>query len=454
MAKSEQSRLSFDEFTRLIDHMHDEVMIYDRQYRIVYVNNACLRHYGYTQSEMIGKNFQHFSREQNCWNNSVLPSVFKLKKPLSTIQETYLGTQIFTIATPLLDSKGEVEYVLMNVRDVADDGTVQRMTDVVHEFEESPDQVVGGVICRSPVMEKVIALARQVSDLTSPCLLLGETGCGKSMLAKYIHHNSPRKDAPFVVVNCAGIPSDLFESELFGHKRGAFSGAVTDKAGLFAEAEGGTLFLDEISELPLAMQAKLLHALQEREYRPVGETRIRKADVKFLAATNRDLFSMVHSGAFREDLYYRLNVFEIQIPSLRHRREDLLPLIYYFLNQFNRQYRQHRQLSEEALVIMQRYDWRGNVRELSHVVERLVVTAGGDRILVEDLPASLYETNHFDNHPVAGQVDLKQALDDLEGKIIREVARKNGSSRQVAAALNISQSKAVRLMRKYLAGSD
>lgn len=449
MEKAEHFGLGFAEFARLIDHLHDEIIIYDRHYRIVYVNRACVRHYGYTQAEMIGKTFQQFAKEDNCWNNSVLPTVYRLKKPLSTTQQTYLGTEICTIATPLLDEQGEVEYVLMSVRDVSDEGAVQRLKDVVDEVENPTEHLLEGLIYRSPAMEKVIALARQVCDLTSPCLLLGETGCGKSMLAKYIHHNSPRRHKPFVVVNCAGIPQELFESELFGHKRGAFTGALTDKEGLFAEAEGGTLFLDEISELPLAMQAKLLHAVQEREYRPVGHTTIRQADVKLLAATNRDLFSMVQSGAFREDLYYRLNVFEIQIPPLRHRREDLVPLIYFFLNHFNRQYGRGRQFSEEALAVMQRYDWRGNVRELSHVVERLVVTARDENIQVSDLPASLYETTEYAEPAHAGISDLTRALDELEGRMLREAVRRHGSSRQVAAALNISQTKAVRLMRKH-----
>nr|WP_147821180.1 sigma 54-interacting transcriptional regulator [Salidesulfovibrio onnuriiensis] len=296
-------------------------------------------------------------------------------------------------------------------------------------------------------MQEVIGLAHQVSTLVSPCLLLGESGSGKSLLAKYIHSNSPRRANPFVVVNCASIPEQLFESELFGHKRGAFTGANSDKQGLFAKAEGGTLFLDEISELPLMMQAKLLHVVQEREYRPVGGTKTLKTDVKLLAATNRNLFSMVQSGAFREDLYYRLNVFEIVLPSLRNRLEDLVPLIYYFLNYYGKLYGRSKRMGDDALKVMQRYDWRGNVRELSHVIERLVVTVEEEEIRTTHLPSSVYEINLCERGQAASSLD--KALENVERKMILGAYEKLKSTRKIAKALNISQSRASRLLRKY-----
>jgi transcriptional regulator with PAS, ATPase and Fis domain len=296
-------------------------------------------------------------------------------------------------------------------------------------------------------MKEVINLAHQVSELVSPCLMLGESGCGKSLLAKYIHSNSPRRDKPFVVVNCASIPEQLFESELFGHKRGAFTGANSDKKGLFAKAEGGTLFLDEISELPLMMQAKLLHVVQEREYRPVGGTSTLKTNIKLLAATNRNLFSMVQSGAFREDLYYRLNVFEIILPSLRNRPEDLSPLIHYFLNYYGKLYNRSKRISEDALEVMQRYDWRGNVRELSHVIERLVVTVEEEVIKTKHLPSSVYEINLCERGQAAGSLD--KALENVERKMILGAYEKHKSTRKIAKYLNISQSRASRLLRKY-----
>lgn len=402
---------------------------------------------------MIGQDFQHFANENRCWNNSVLPTVYQLKKSLSTMQRTAMNTEILTIATPLLDAQGEVDYVLMNVRDLSTDAHVQRLQDIINQPDTLVESRLQGLIHRSESMQQVLQLAQQMCDSTSPCLILGETGSGKSLLAKYIHHHSPRRGAPFVVVNCASIPNDLFESELFGHIRGAFTGAMKDKNGLFAQAEGGTLFLDEISELPLVMQAKLLHAVQEREYRPVGANIMRQADVKLLTASNRDLFAMVHNGAFREDLYYRLNVFEIQLPPLRQRRADLLPLAYFYLSHFNQRYKKVRSLSDEALSVMQAYNWPGNVRELAHVIERLVVTAQSDAITVHDLPASLYETHDFNPPSILPAVescnDFEQAMADVEKRLVQAAVKQHGSSRQVAAALSISQSKATRLMRKY-----
>ncbi|SIN74896.1 sigma-54 interaction domain-containing protein [Halodesulfovibrio marinisediminis] len=439
--------LDFATFTRIIDELHDEIIVYDNDYKIVYVNKACQRHYGYTQQEMIGKHFSHFVGDHGCWDCSVLPTVYKLKKPVKEQQVTHLGVDIFTIATPLFDEKGNVEFVPMSVRDDFHEAHIQRLSDIKNTYESPREKLRENLVFRSESMKRLIALADQVSDLVSPCLLLGESGCGKSLLAKYIHENSPRRDKPFVVVNCASIPPSLFESELFGHKKGAFTGATTDKMGLFAKAEGGTLFLDEISELPLLMQAKLLHVVQEKEYRPVGGTTSVKADVKLLAATNRNLFSMVQGGAFREDLYYRLNVFELVLPSLRNRMEDLLPLANYFLNHFGKVYGRTKRFSQDAIDIMMRYDWRGNVRELSHTIERLMVITEGEVIEPRHLPSSVYEINLCERGQTSNSLD--RALENVERKMLLGAYEKLQSTRKVAAALNISQSRASRLLRKY-----
>lgn len=447
--KSDHFGLDFATFTRIIDNLHDEIIVYDHNYRIVYINKACERHYGFRQEDMIGKSFSHFVKENNCWDCSVLPTVYKLKRAIKQEQKTLLGADIFTIATPLFDENGDVEFVPMNVRDEFHEDLIDRLLDLKDSEENPPERLKSGLVYHSSAMKKVIELCHQVSELVSPCLLLGESGCGKSLLAKYIHANSPRHDKPFIVVNCASIPRELFESELFGHKRGAFTGATSDKEGLFSKAEGGTLFLDEVSELPLLMQAKLLHVVQECEYRPVGETKSRKTDVKLLAATNRNLFSMVKGGAFREDLYYRLNVFEIVLPALRNRMEDLTPLTNYFLNYYGHRYGRRKRLSKEAVSILERYDWKGNVRELSHVIERLVVTVKDEIIQSTDLPSSIYETNICERGHAGNDLDI--ALESVERKMILGAFEKHGSTRKVASALNISQSRASRLLRKYKA---
>ena len=462
LMKTEHFGLDFATFARIIDNLHDEIIVYDNNYRIIYINKACERHYGFRQEEMIGKSFWYFVRENNCWNWSVLPTVYELKKPLKQEQQTYIGADLFTIATPLFDAAGEVEFVPMNVRDDFHEGLIERFRDIREVSENPPDRLQQGLVSHSPLMIDVLALAEKVADMRTPCLLLGESGSGKSLLAKYIHANSARRDKPFVVVNCASIPVELFESELFGHARGAFTGAVTQNPGLFAQAEKGMLLLDEISELPFAVQAKLLHVLQENEYRIVGGAAPQPADVKILAASNRNLRGMVEAGTFREDLYYRLNVVEITVPPLRRRPEDVVPLIYYFLQVYGKQYKKRRHISEKALDILCQNPWRGNVRELAHAIERLVVTSPGTTIEAADLSPVLFESPLVGDHaehcpppatgestPPAAGLGLAAALDDFERKIILEAYARCKSTRKMAEDLGITQSKASRLVRKY-----
>jgi PAS domain S-box-containing protein len=449
--KTEHFGLSFDVFANIIDNLHDEIIVYDHNYKIIYINNACMRHYGFRQEEMIGKSFWHFINNniKNCWDNSVLPSVYKLKRPIKQEQTTHLGAKLFTIATPMVGRNGDVQYVPMSVRDDFHETCIERLCDL-KEREESPgDAMPGGMVCRSPAMSKVLELAGRVAALGAPCLLQGESGCGKSLMAKYIHQHSKRAGKPFVVVNCAGIPNELFESELFGHVRGSFTGATANKTGLFFQAEGGTLMLDEISELPLPMQAKLLHVLQEKEYRMIGGITSQRANVTVLAASNRNLRKMVDQGTFREDLFYRLNVVEIDIPPLRERHEDLLPLAGYFLRHYGAQYHKGKNITGEALDLLKAADWPGNVRELAHVIERLIVTVPGGTITAGDLPpfllADVEDRNYSKQH-----IDLDEALAEYERRLVLSAFAKAGSTRKVAAMLRISQSKASRLLRKHL----
>ena len=348
---------------------------------------------------------------------------------------------------PVFDADGKIEYVILSIRDNFHKGQIPSLD----ELESAPTMVEASrpedLIYHSAVMENVIQSARKVANLSAPCLLLGESGCGKSLLAKFIHSNSTRKEGPFVVVNCAAIPEQLFESELFGHVKGAFSGAVNVRGGLFAKAKGGTLFLDEISELPLPMQAKLLHAVQEMEYRPVGSSTTVKAEVRILAASNRNLERMAIDGAFRQDLFFRLNVFDITIPPLRDRREDLIPLIHYFLNHYGKKHGSGKHLSPEVQSILIQHQWPGNVRELAHLVERLIVTADSETITVDHLPTTIYRTAHISDEASPGSLDA--ALEAMQRKIILETKTALGSSRKVADALGISQSRATRLIRKY-----
>jgi len=252
-------------------------------------------------------------------------------------------------------------------------------------------QGIEGLVGSSPAMREVVDLVDRLAVVDVPVLIQGETGTGKSLVAGAIHARSNRSKAPFVSINCAALPEPLLESELFGHAKGAFTGATADRPGLFAEAEGGTLLLDEIGELPLTIQAKLLHVLERGSVRPVGSNRERKVDVRVLAATHRDLHDMALQQKFREDLLYRLDVVTIEIPALKHRKEDILPLVEHFLGIFRARF-PHSPVEGFTSAVLARfldYPWPGNVRELSHLVQRMVVLGRQPKADVEDLPQAV-----------------------------------------------------------------
>jgi two-component system response regulator HydG len=251
-----------------------------------------------------------------------------------------------------------------------------------------------GFIGRGPGLQRVLEIACRVARTDTPVLLYGETGTGKSAIAKLVHAESPRAARPMVSINCAALPEALLESELFGHVRGAFTGATADRQGLVAEAEGGTLFLDEIGEMPMSLQAKMLHVLEARTVRPVGSSKERVVDVRILAATHRDLRERVRAGTFREDLLYRLDVVAIEIPPLRERREDLPELIAHFLGVARARHPESPvvRLAPDALAALVAHAWPGNVRELQHVLERVVVFGRGPEVTRDDLPPTVLES--------------------------------------------------------------
>ncbi|WP_207261260.1 sigma 54-interacting transcriptional regulator [Desulfovibrio sp. Huiquan2017] len=447
MVSLDRMGLEYREFVNLIDNLHDEILIYDNNFRLLYVNKACERHYGFTQDEMLGLSFWDMVKKYRGWDNSVLPVIYEHKRPVKQKQKTYLGYDVLTIGVPILDEQGEVEYALLNIRDDCNENEVCWRDGLVAEQEDTLDERPDNLIYHSSAMARVVEAARKVATINAPCLLLGESGCGKSLLAKFIHTKGNRADKPLVVVNCAAIPHELFESELFGHVKGAFSGATHARGGLLAKAEGGTLFLDEISELPPAMQAKLLHVVQEMEYRPVGSSQTVSANVRILAASNKNLERMVQSRAFRQDLYFRLNVFDITIPPLRDRDKDILPLLYHFLHYFGIKYRRTKTLTPEAQSFLRQYPWPGNVRELAHLVERMVATTESEVLTIDHLPTSVYQTSL---QPLPGHgYSLDDALGGMEREMIRKAQKVYGSTRSVAKALGISQSRASRLIRKH-----
>jgi DNA-binding NtrC family response regulator len=303
----------------------------------------------------------------------------------------------------------------------------------------------------SPKMKEILELAQKVAQGSETTVLIeGETGTGKELLAEYIHFLSPRSSFPFIPINCGAIPKDLFESELFGYEKGAFTGALEKgKIGKVEAAEKGTLFLDEVGELPLSAQVKVLRILEGKEYYRVGGVEKRKADVRIIAATNKDLEAEVKKGNFRDDLYFRLNVIKLTIPPLRERKEDILPLFKFFMNYFNEQFKKNfLHLSEEAEEILLSYPWPGNIRELRNTVERIILLEKGDTIDRKHLAFLLEREEKVDFKPVIPPQGI--VLEEIEKRYILEALRmKRGNKMQAAKILGISRSALLYRMEKY-----
>jgi two-component system response regulator AtoC len=320
------------------------------------------------------------------------------------------------------------------------------------EPAESPgfESIVG----RSPRMLEIFAIIGKIADYKTTVLITGESGTGKELIARALHSSSPRRDQPFVAVNCGAIPGELLESELFGHVKGSFTDAVRDKKGLFETAHTGTLFLDEIGELPLGLQVKLLRVLQEGEIRRVGSSQSTRVDVRIVAATAKDLLREAREGRFREDLYYRLNVLSIELPPLRERGEDIALLLEHFLDKHSRRHGIRRpMISEPALRMLLDYAWPGNVRELENTLERVLILAG-DTISPEDLPQSLHTPGGAGKLPDAERdeagLSMKQRVRSLEeGLIRRALERSNSNPTRAAKLLDISQRALLYKMQEY-----
>jgi DNA-binding NtrC family response regulator len=313
-------------------------------------------------------------------------------------------------------------------------------------------QGFGGIVGRAPEMEKLYRIIAKAAHSSHPVLILGESGTGKEMVARSIHFSGPFRDKPFIPVDCGSLVPTLIESELFGYVKGAFTGAVQSKDGLLAIAEGGTVFLDEVGELPVDLQAKLLRSIQEKEIRPVGSTRRIPINVRILAATNRDLEHAVAQGAFRRDLYFRLNVLSLKIPALRERRQDIPLLAEFFLERMNRATGQEHTISDDAMKALLAYDWPGNVRELENCLERACAMTTGPVIHIADLPSAIHS---------AGSTLLEGdgssrilPMSELEKQtILGTIAQLNGDKLLAARLLGIGKTTLYRKLKEYAAQS-
>ena len=310
----------------------------------------------------------------------------------------------------------------------------------------------GNIIARSEAMRHVFELVEKVADHKTTVLITGESGTGKDLIARAVHHNGRRANKPMVSINCGGIPENLLESELFGYKRGAFTDAVKDKPGRFEEADGGTVFLDEIGELPLPLQVKLLRVLQEEEISPLGGVGSTRIDVRVIAATSRDLNREALEGRFREDLFYRINVMPIHLPPLRERRGDIPLLVGYFIDMFNKKLQKDIEgLSSEAMPILMGYGWPGNIRELENVIERSILLARGRWITPEDLPSRISsESNYLPSFLPEESLSIRKASSRLERDLIRKALELTGGNRSRASRiLEISRPKLLAKIKAY-----
>jgi two-component system response regulator AtoC len=342
------------------------------------------------------------------------------------------------------------DQVLLVVRKAIEREGLRREVAQLHD-ELVALRAPSGIVGRSPKIAQALALADKVARHPSTVLVTGESGTGKELIARHIHDASPRTSRPFVAVNCAAIPEALLESELFGHARGAFTGAIAERQGLFEEAHEGTLFLDELGDLPVPLQVKLLRALQEGEVRRVGDNAPRTVDVRLVAATARDLEADVAEGRFRADLYYRVNVVRIHLPALRERAEDITELVRNFVDRFNRRLGLHvTGVSAAAMRALVEYPWPGNVRELENVIERAMVLTDGPQLGVEQLPTLAAPVARADGAVSPLDLSVKRRTEELERALIREaLERTRGNRTRAAKLLDLSHRALLYKIRDY-----
>jgi PAS domain S-box-containing protein len=424
----------------ILDSIAEGVFTVDRNWTITWFNKAAEKITGFSRDEAIGASCSDVFRSTCCEKGCVLAETF-------STEQTIVGKQVqivrsdgevipIVISTAILrNAAGEIIGGVETFRDLSE---VTKLRTQLQEQNSHYD-----IISRNQQMLQIFKLLPRIAPAQVTVLIRGASGTGKELLAQAIHNASGRDKDAFHAINCAAIPSELLETELFGHKKGAFTGAHHDKPGLFQLADQGTLFLDEVGDLPLPLQAKMLRVIAEQKFTPLGDVKDIEVNVRLLAATNRDLEVMVQEGTFREDLYYRLNVIQLSLPSLLDRKEDIPLLIEHFLCRFSRQNgRQVKQLKGEALQCLLKHHWPGNVRELANAMEHAVVLSAGEYIGIEDLPVNLTLTWTKNRNPVTLEEIEKQA-------IYQSLVRNNWRVMQTSRELGIHKNTLRRKMLKF-----
>ncbi|WP_286228784.1 sigma-54 interaction domain-containing protein [Neobacillus mesonae] len=448
----ESAQEKIKELTHVLNSTYDEIFVTAANGQVLFVSESCEHFTGLPPEAFINKNIYELV-EKEIIKESVTIKAMETQKIQSLEQQYPNGKTVLATAKPVFDEDGKLFRVVCNSRDISELVEMKRQLSEIHSNHQESLVMIESAgkqrfITQSKNMISTLKMAQKVAPLDSSIFIHGESGVGKGVLARIIHEHSPRKTKPFVQVNCGSIPDALLESELFGYEAGAFTGAHRrGKPGLVETADGGTLFLDEIGEMPLELQVKILHLVQEKSFKKVGGIREKQVDIRIISATNKDLLQMIENKTFRQDLYYRLHVVPLKIPPLRERKQDILALTDYFLEKFNTKYGQQIKLVENAKLLIQLQEWRGNIRELENFMEQLVVTAQNSTINMEDLPFTI--DHRFYPEKSLQIMPLKKAVEETEIQILSNALSKYKTTRKIAKALGVNQTTIMRKLHKY-----
>jgi PAS domain S-box-containing protein len=429
------------DFITILDSIADGVFTINQDKIITFFNKSAERITGITKDKAIGQYCFDVFHANICEKSCALEKTIKTGKEIIDLPINIINSEgkiiPISISTAILrDEKGKIIGGVETFRDLSIVEKLKKEITKQYTFED--------IVSKNYYMQKIFDILPDIAKSDSTVLIEGPTGSGKELLARAIHNLSNRKNKPYVVVNCSALPDILLESELFGYVKGAFTDAKKDKPGRFAIAEGGTIFLDEIGDISPALQSKLLRVLEEKEYEPLGSTESKKANVRIIAATNKNLSELVKKGTFREDLYYRINVIKIKLPPLSQRKEDIPLLVNHFIEKFNLlKGKTISNVSDDVLEFFMKYDFPGNIRELENIIEHAFVLCKGPVIEMQHLPEELFQHNITKKEPIN---DLEQA----QAKVIIDTLKKySGNKTKTAKELNIHKTTLWRKIKKF-----
>ena len=455
----DQINTKLTELGIIFEQSTDGIFITDGNGIILNVNPADEKKCMMSREEMIGKHVSELVSD-NVFHPSAVLRVLETGSSCTITQTTRNGQNVICTGTPIFDENNQITRILCNNVDYTElvelkenleiKERLQRYYQTHSNHEHYHKFISEGFFVKNKRMMEILDIIENMSELDPTVLITGKSGVGKSILAKKIHLNSPYKSSNFIEINCGAIPEHLLESELFGYVKGAFTGAKQEgKIGLIELASNGTLFLDEIGDLPLDLQVKLLHVIQNKTIRRVGSTKHIPVNFRIISASNKDLAAMVNEGTFREDLYYRLNVVPIEIPSLLERKEEIPDFLNLYLTNFNKKYSLNKKFHPSTINCLIDYTWPGNIRELINMVERLMVTSNKDTLTPDMLPPEISLNTSFSVSNIASDMSLDKAKNTLEKNLLMEALKKTRNSYEIAKMLGIGQSSVIRKLQKY-----